>query len=164
MGGVRWGFLGVIPSSATSRGQHGSPSDAPPKGTGKPQRCIFINDAAMANWCFGVIGSGERFCVAPKLLHHTHCGIPAHAKGIRKKNKAKVELGAYYAPGGAVNGRPTATINPVIKCKDVPSKFLATFESGKLTASKWKDLIIDAKTDIRDSNEEETSKTNYKDD
>jgi hypothetical protein len=118
----------------------------------------------MANWCFGVIDSSERFCVAPKLLHHTHCGIPAHAKRIRKRNKAKVKSGAYYAPGGSVHGRPMAKINPMIKRNNVPSKFRITFQTGKLTTSKWKDLIINAKTDIGDSGEEEDLKTNYDDD
>ena len=102
-GGSRGGYVvGVSPSSgATSRAQMNSPIVVPAaKGTGKPQHCVFIDDAAMANLCFGLIGTGERFCMATKIEGKTHCGVSAHAKGIRKKNKAKVVVDAFYVPGG----------------------------------------------------------------
>ena len=92
------------------------------KGTGKPQHCVFIDNAAMANLCFGLIGTGERFCMAKKIEGKTHCGVSAHAKGIRKKNKAKVVVDAFYVPGGIILARPTAKIDPMILKRDVPRK------------------------------------------
>ena len=87
-GGVSRGgdVVGISPSSgATSRAQMNSPIVVPAaKGTGKPQHCIFINDAAMANLCFGLIGTGECFCLATKIQGYMHCGVSAHARGIRK--------------------------------------------------------------------------------
>ncbi len=145
-----------LSSGAVSKGQE-SPILAAPKGTGKPQCCIFINEAAMANWCFGVIGtSGKQFCAASRLAHYTHCGLPAHAKGNRKKNKIKVELGAYYVPGGSVHGHPTAKIDPMIRRKDVPCKFLSQFKTGRLTTTGWKDLNIDARMYVDSSKDKDT--------
>ena len=95
--------------------------------------------------------------------HSTHCGLPAHAKGNQKKNKAKVVADAYYVPGGTIHQRPTAKIDPMIARVDLPAKNIATFKTSKLTTAKWKDLIIDARTDIGDSEDEEendNSKTN----
>jgi hypothetical protein len=122
---------------------------------------VYIDEAAMANLCFGLIGSGERFCLAKKLGTYTHCGLPAHAKGIRKKNKAKVVADAYYVPGGTIHQRPTAKVDPMIARVDLPAKYIPTFRTARLTTAKWKDLIIDARTDIGDSEEDEdNSKTN----
>ena len=108
---------------------------------------MYIDEAAMANLCFGLIGSGERFCLAKKLGPYTHCGLPAHAKGIRKKNKAKVVADAYYVPGGTIHQRPTAKVDPMIARVDLPAKYIPTFRTARLTTAKWKDLIIDARTD-----------------
>jgi hypothetical protein len=116
---------------------------------------VYIDEAAMANLCFGLIGSGERFCLAKKLGPYTHCGLPAHAKGIRKKNKAKVVADAYYVPGGTIHQRPTAKVDPMIARVDLPAKYIPTFRTARLTTAKWKDLIIDARTDIGDSEEDE---------
>ena len=125
------------------------------KGTGKPQHCVFIDDAAMANLCFGLIGTGERFCMATKIEGKTHCGVSAHAKGIRKKNKAKVMGDAFYVPGGIILARPTAKIDPMILKRDVPRKYLRQLETGKLTTAEWKNLIIDARTHVEDSGGED---------
>jgi len=128
---------------------------------GKQQRCVYIDEAAMANLCFGLIGSGERFCLAKKLGSYTHCGIPAHAKGIRKKNKAKVVAGAYYVPGGTIHQRRTAKVDPMIAQVDLPAKYISTFRTSRLTTAKWKDLIIDARAGIGDSEDkDDSSKTN----
>ena len=160
-GGLRGGVAGISPSTgANSRGLE-SPIVPAAKGMGKPQRCMHIDEAAMVNLCFGLIGSGERFCLAKKLGTYTHCGIPAHAKGIRKKNKAKVVVDAYYVPGGTIHQRPMAKVNPMIAQVDLPAKYISTFQTSRLTTAKWKDLIIDARTDIGDSdNEDDNSKTN----
>lgn len=158
------GFVGVSPSSgATSRGQMNSPIVPAAKGTGKPQHCVFIDDAAMANLCFGLIGTGERFCLAKKVPPYTHCGLPAHAKGSRKKNKAKVVANTYYVPGGTIHQRPTAKVDPMILRTNVPGKFLIRLETEKLTTSKWKDLIIDARMDVEDSGGEDEDSKNKKD-
>jgi hypothetical protein len=125
------------------------------KGTGKLQHCVFIDDAAMANLCFGLIGTGERFCMATKIEGKTHCGVSAHAKGIRKKNKAKVVVDAFYVPGGIILARPTAKIDPMILKRDVPRKYLRQLETGKLTTAEWKNLIIDARTHVEDSGGED---------
>jgi len=157
-GGSRGGYVvGVSPSSgATSRAQMNSPIVVPAaKGTGKPQHCVFIDDAAMANVCFGLIGTGERFCMAKKIEGKTHCGVSAHAKGIRKKNKAKVVVDAFYVPGGIILARPTAKIDPMILKRDVPRKYLHQLETGKLTTTEWKNLIIDARTHVEDSGGED---------
>ncbi len=118
--------MGISPSmGASSRGTE-SPVCAAPKGTGKPQHCIFIDDKALANLCFGVIGmSGVHFCVAPKELHYTHCGLPAHTKGIRKRNKFKAKLGSFYVPGGSVHGRQTAKMDPSIARADFPGSVVS---------------------------------------
>ena len=161
-GGLRGGGIaGISPSTgANSRGLESSIVPAA-KGTGKPQRCVYIDEAAMVNLCFGLIGSGERFCLAKKLGTYTHCGIPAHAKGIREKNKAKVVADAYYVPGGTIHQRPTAKVEPMIARVDLPAKYISTFRTSRLTTAKWKYLIIDARTDIGDSDkEDDNSKTN----
>ena len=102
-GGLGGGVAGVSPSTgANSRGLE-SPIVPAAKGTEKPQRCVYIDEAAMSNLCFGLIGSGERFCLAKRVGHSTHCGLPTHAKGTRKKNKAKVVADAYYVPGGMIH-------------------------------------------------------------
>ncbi len=125
MGG---GFSGVSPSTGVrSGGQVESPIVPPAKGTGKLQRCVYINNAAMANLCFGLIGSGERFCLAKKMGSYTHCGVPAHAKGTRKKNKAKVVADAYYVLGGMILQRPTAKVDPMIRQVDIPAKYIPIF-------------------------------------
>ena len=122
---------------------------------------MYINEAAMANLCFGLIGSGERFCLAKRLGTYTHCGLPAHAKGIRKKNKAKVVVDAHYVPGGTIHQRPTAKVDPMIAQVDLPAKYISKFRTARLTTAKWKVLIIDARTDIGDSeDDEDNSKTN----
>ena len=160
-GGVKGGVAGISPSTgANSRGLE-SPIVPAAKGMGKPQRCMHIDEAAMVNLCFGLIGSGERFCLAKKLGTYTHCGIPAHAKGIREKNKAKVVADAYYVPGGTIHQRPTAKVEPMIARVDLPAKYISTFRTSRLTTAKWKYLIIDARTDIGDSDkEDDNSKTN----
>jgi len=98
------------------------------EGTGKPQCCVFIDDAAMANLCLGVIGTGKRFCLAKKIQGYTHCGVSVHAKGIRKKNKAKVMVDAFYVLGGTIQhkgvAKPTAKTNPMILKRDAPRKYL----------------------------------------
>ena len=95
---------------ANSRGLE-SPIVPAAKGMGKQQRCVYIDEAAMANLCFGLIGSGEHFCLAKKLGSYTHCGIPAHAKGIRKKNKAMWSrtLTTSQAERSTNGGRPKLT-------------------------------------------------------
>ena len=151
------GIVGVSPSSgATSRARMNSPIVVPAaKGTGKPQHCIFIDDAAMANLCFGIIGTGERFCLAEKIQGYTHCGISAHARGTRKKNKAKVVVDAFYVPGGTILARPTAKTDPMILKRDAPRKYLRQLETSKLTTAEWKNLIIDARTHVENSGEED---------
>ena len=50
---------------------------------------------------------------------------------------------------------------------DLPAKYIATFRTSKLTMAKWKDLIINARRDIGDSEDEEENdnlKTNEGDD
>ena len=106
-------------------------------------------------------GSGEHFCLAKKLGSYTHCGVPAHAKGTCKKNKAKVVVDAYYVPGGTILQRPTAKVDPMIRQVDVPAKYISIFRTSRLTTAKWKDLIINTKTDIGDSErEDDDSKPN----
>ena len=127
---------------------------------------MYIDDAAMANLCFGLIGSGERFCLAKKVGAYSHCGLTAHAKGTCKKNKAKVVADAYYVPGGTIHQCPTAKVDPMIARADLPSKYIPTFRTSRLTTAKWKDLIIDARTEIEDSEDDEgedNSKTNEED-
>jgi hypothetical protein len=44
---------------------------------------------------------------------------------------------------------------------DLPAKCISTFRTSRLTTAKWKYLIIDARTDIGDSdNKDDNSKTN----
>ena len=59
-GGVRGGGLaGVSPSTgANSRGIESLIVPAA-KGTGKPQRCVYSNEAAISTLCFGLIGLVE---------------------------------------------------------------------------------------------------------
>ena len=90
----------------------------------------------MANLCFGLIGSGERFCLAKKVGPYTHCDLPAHAKGICKKNKAKVVADAYYVPGGTIHQRPTTKVDPMICQVDVPAKYITIFQTSWLTTAK----------------------------
>ena len=119
----------------------------------------------MANLCFGLIGTGERFCVAKKVHPYTHCGLPAHAKGSQKKNKAKVIANAFYVPGGTIHQCPMAKVDPMILQTNVPSRFLICLETKKLTTSEWKDLIIDARMDVEDSGggDEDSKKEEDKD-
>ena len=63
-GGKGGGAVGVSPSTGAISSGFETPIVPAARGTGKPQRCVYIDDAAMANLCFGLIGSGERFCLA----------------------------------------------------------------------------------------------------
>ena len=93
--------------------------------------------------------------MATKIEGKMHCGVSAHAKGIRKKNKAKVVGDAFYMPGGIILARPTAKIDPMILKRDVPRKYLCQLETGKLTTAECKNLIIDARTHVEDSGGED---------
>ena len=60
-----------------------------------------------------------------------------------------------------IHQRPTAKVDPMIARVDLPAKYISTVWTTRLTTAKWKDLIIDARTDIGDSEEEDdNSKTN----
>ena len=101
--------------------------------------------------------------MATKKQGYTHCGVSAHARGIRKKNKAKVVVDAFYVPGGTILqkgvARPTAKIDPMILKRDAPRKYLRQLETGKLTTAEWKNLIIDARTHVEDSGGEDDEDT-----
>jgi hypothetical protein len=82
--------------------------------------------------------------LAEKSPFYSHCGIPAHGKGVAGAKKFKAAVGTFYVPGGSSTGRPTAKMEPFIHRDNIPDELLATFKKGKKTASEWEALITQA--------------------
>ena len=82
-------------------------------------------------------------------------------QGNSKEEQGNVVADAYYVPGRTIHQRRTAKVDPMIAQVDLPAKYISTFRTSRLTTAKWKDLIINARAGIGDSEDkDDSSKTN----
>jgi hypothetical protein len=117
---------------------------------------LYFDEDEIKSLCLGLVGNSRRFCVAEKVPFYSHCGIPAHGKGLTGSKKFKAKSGVFYVPGGLSTSRATAKMEPSIHRTNVPPHLLNMFKKGRKTAAEWEVLITQALMDeMMDVKEEE---------